>query len=1175
MNEQDHQLKTANFSLAVGSRQLEWGYAEVALKSVKKALMIFQAIGDFQGQIKALNKLGDIHFQSNQYNEALECYKKSLNLNQEQHNELGISKSFIELGFVYQSLKDFTKALECYQRGLTIILEENEPEQALKAWSHIGNIHCTLGNYDEAIDFFQQGLLVSQRREDLEWKLIFLDALGKASVYVGDYDQAIQYHEQCLFLSKKQNYQDKQIHFLGYLGNHYGELEDYEKSIQYYRERILVAGNIRYKKLELLANFKDEYSKKTLNYYQGQLNSAQQEKDRETEKICLENLAIIYEAFAEYTKLLNCYKQQLEIAEITGDRVEQALLLFNLDEINFYFKNYVEAIDYNYQGLKILWASSIPVSSFPTLLQFIAAKLVLGISLIYFRVLKLIASSFDSSTMRFGKITYFLMTPANLGDLHLATKYYGKAISYYKKFLNRSRQLCDLEMEALALAKLGEVYRLTSEFSKAIEYYNESIIVNEKTKDYELKSMLLAALGSIYFDINMYEKSIAYFEQSVSVAREFEDFLTEIKSLMFLGNISVMLDKHSNAINYFEEALDIANKHHLKHKGEIVGLLVNLHNCYLIVKNYQKSIECGQEALKYARQTKNNFLLAAILGNIANAYVIKGNIQQAFDNFQECLRIAKNNKDPLHELLSLSNLGLIYLKRNNFLQAEKIVNSAIQIVEHTIMKIDHSDIYDDAYKIHLFEQQLVPYYLLQIIFIKQNKIELALEISERSRARILTNILSSSLLNSKEFSQIEFDKTSLNDIKFMSQKLDITFVEYSIIPAENLVGYDLIKTEESEILIWVVAPSGQINFRQVSLESLQNQNNSLSGLVREARAYLSKEELAAHTGIGSLETLYQLLIAPIEKFLPQSPDSLIIFVPHKSLFLVPFSALRDGKNQQFLLEKHNVSIIPSIQVLNLMDGQREELKSEKIRDEKDSLSALIVGNPKMPTIPLTEPPVKLLELPWSETEVKAIAPLLQTQPITGAAATKVNIVEQMPKARLIHLATHGLLDDIRQLGVPGAIALAPSDEDNGFLTAGEIYNMKLNAELVVLSACSTGQGKITGDGVIGLSRCLIAAGVKSVIVSLWSVGDLSTAFLMVKFYQIFQQGVVASIALNEAQRWLLEVTKMELEDWIEANRSLLSPTLRMGLRRRLHQLDDNSKPFQHPRHWAAFSAIGQ
>lgn len=122
----------------------------------------------------------------------------------------------------------------------------------------------------------------------------------------------------------------------------------------------------------------------------------------------------------------------------------------------------------------------------------------------------------------------------------------------------------------------------------------------------------------------------------------------------------------------------------------------------------------------------------------------------------------------------------------------------------------------------------------------------------------------------------------------------------------------------------------------------------------------------------------------------------------------------------------------------------------------------------------------------------------------------------MPKARLIHLATHGLLDDIRQLGVPGAIALAPSTDDNGFLTAGEILEMKLNAELVVLSACSTGQGKITGDGVIGLSRCLFAAGVPSVIVSLWAVGDQSTQFLMTKFYQNLQGGMNKAQALRQA-----------------------------------------------------------
>ncbi|MDJ0620912.1 MAG: CHAT domain-containing protein [Calothrix sp. MO_192.B10] len=310
----------------------------------------------------------------------------------------------------------------------------------------------------------------------------------------------------------------------------------------------------------------------------------------------------------------------------------------------------------------------------------------------------------------------------------------------------------------------------------------------------------------------------------------------------------------------------------------------------------------------------------------------------------------------------------------------------------------------------------------------------------------------------------------------------------------------------------------------------------------------------------------QLLIQPISHLLPTSPDVPVIFIPQDFLFVLPLPTLQDAEGK-FLIEKHTIITATSIQVLELTQKRSRETP-------ETSLNALVVGNPKMPTIPLTEPPVQLEDLAWAKTEAQAIASLLNTQAITGIDATKVDIQQQMPKARLIHLATHGLLDDIRQLGIPGAIALAPRDDDNGFLTAGEIYDMKLNAELVVLSACSTGQGKITGDGVIGLSRCLIAAGVKSVIVSLWSVGDLSTALLMVKFYQIFQQGVAVTIALNEAQRWLSGVMKKELEVWVKTNERFFDVTLKINLSRRLRQLDDNAQLFQHPRYWAAFSVIG-
>ncbi|MBR8832903.1 MAG: CHAT domain-containing protein [Stigonema ocellatum SAG 48.90 = DSM 106950] len=174
---------------------------------------------------------------------------------------------------------------------------------------------------------------------------------------------------------------------------------------------------------------------------------------------------------------------------------------------------------------------------------------------------------------------------------------------------------------------------------------------------------------------------------------------------------------------------------------------------------------------------------------------------------------------------------------------------------------------------------------------------------------------------------------------------------------------------------------------------------------------------------------------------------------------------------------------------------------------------MVVGNPTMPSVPpkTGEKAQQLPPLPGAEKEAIAIAPLLNTKAIIGSQGRKAAIVQKMPSARIIHLATHGILDDYRGLG--SAIALAPDPSPpsplkpgqiNGLLTAEEILDMKLQADLVVLSACDTGRGRITGDGVIGLSRSLISAGVPSVMVSLWSVPDAPTAALMTQFYTNLQ-----------------------------------------------------------------------
>jgi len=187
---------------------------------------------------------------------------------------------------------------------------------------------------------------------------------------------------------------------------------------------------------------------------------------------------------------------------------------------------------------------------------------------------------------------------------------------------------------------------------------------------------------------------------------------------------------------------------------------------------------------------------------------------------------------------------------------------------------------------------------------------------------------------------------------------------------------------------------------------------------------------------------------------------------------------------------------------------------------------------------LTKPggqPEQLKQLPGAEREANRVSDFLKTKAWTGTQATKATIVPKLSQSRIIHLATHGFLDDLKGLGTPGAIALAPDgtgEPNDGLLTANEILDLKLNAELVVLSACDTGGGKITSDSVIGLSRSLIIAGASSVIVSLWSVPDASTADLMTEFYKNWKERKLDKAqALRQAMLTIMKRPNAQPKDW--------------------------------------------
>jgi CHAT domain-containing protein len=225
----------------------------------------------------------------------------------------------------------------------------------------------------------------------------------------------------------------------------------------------------------------------------------------------------------------------------------------------------------------------------------------------------------------------------------------------------------------------------------------------------------------------------------------------------------------------------------------------------------------------------------------------------------------------------------------------------------------------------------------------------------------------------------------------------------------------------------------------------------------------------------------------------------LIIVPAGRLGTMPFEALPLNKleeNQDFtsvnyLATRYAVSYEFSAGVM-----------LQKSRNKKKAES---------PSIFLCAPisfPVKdnLDELPGTDKEVNAIASLFPSS--SALVAKKSDANESLVKSgklaeyKYLHFATHGVVDE--QSPELSRIFLQSTSTEDGNIFSGEIFNLKLNADLAVLSACQTGLGKVSkGEGVIGLSRALVYAGARSIMVSYWSVADESTSELMTNFYRQF------------------------------------------------------------------------
>ncbi|OGK79127.1 MAG: hypothetical protein A2X52_17285 [Candidatus Rokubacteria bacterium GWC2_70_16] len=314
----------------------------------------------------------------------------------------------------------------------------------------------------------------------------------------------------------------------------------------------------------------------------------------------------------------------------------------------------------------------------------------------------------------------------------------------------------------------------------------------------------------------------------------------------------------------------------------------------------------------------------------------------------------------------------------------------------------------------------------------------------------------------------------------------VTLAEVQRLIPEGVTLLEFLVTE-TETILWVVDRGASLTFRLAL--SRAELAESVGGLRRA---------LSEHAPLAEVErqarALDERLLAPAR---PHLRAERLLLVPHDVLHYLPFAALRSPSGR-WLVEDHELAVLPSASVLRYLEGKGRGAGGP----------VLALGNPELGPA---------LALRYAEREARAVGQLHPgAMVLLGAEATEARIKELAPRARILHLATHGDLDERAPLR--SALLLAPGGAEDGRLEVGEVLQLELGASLVVLSACETGLGRLSrGDELVGLQRAFLYAGTPAVITTLWKVDDRASFLLMREFHARLGAAGPAE-ALRHAQR---------------------------------------------------------
>ncbi|WP_282086181.1 CHAT domain-containing protein [Aquimarina algiphila] len=688
---------------------------------------------------------------------------------------------------------------------------------------------------------------------------------------------------------------------------------------------------------------------------------------------------------------------------------------------------------------------------------------------------------------------------SRLGKLDLAHIYYVKALHIYEKIYG----INDFTTANILSNMAYGVFFLKKEYDKALEYLEKSYRIRVKLFGEEHRNtyVLNEDFGEVYEKKEEYDIAETYFKklQNITIKKLGQKNQNTASSLIHLGRINLKTKEYTTAIEQYHKALISCSN---KFKANSV-----YNNP--VIKDY----------------TNLNIALSALHGK-AKAFKLlpQGddlkNLEFSLKSFISCDSIIDFTRNSY-----VSNDDKILLQAKSSEIYKDAIDTSLLLYEQT-KEQEYRSIafyFSEKSKARLLNQQLKKVKAEHFTKIPQDKLTVIEENNTKIslyKSKLYDNKTNKDSLKFSKYSSIIFSLTQKNDsihkflekeypkyykLKYNNELISIAQVQEKIQENTSIIEYFV----AGDIVYVFVVSKNNFSVKEINI-------NNLNEKILQFHTAIKSKDNSAYRKIGY--HLYQQLIEPLDFI--EDHENLII-IPDGILWQLNFDLLltedinsKNPKHLSYLLKKQVISYANSIHLFFSNQYANSPVLKECLAFSFSNFNDLPPPNPELNLVTRGVDD----DLPGTREEIKEISKIINGSYFYDKNSIETNFKNHADQYALLHLALHGELDHENPENSKLYFTKTNDSLQDNYLYNHELYAMDIPAELVVLSACNTGSGKISkGEGIMSLGRAFQYAGTKSLVLTNWEVSDETTPELMKNFYTNLKEGMSKSKALQQAK----------------------------------------------------------